>query len=90
VGEAPGAQVALTSALSGASDAFTVRAKLYQDDVLIDDVSVQYCSPLETPCPTSNSFVVVVIGGIIVILIIGATMFLRKKKSPIETSTPRI
>ena len=82
-GVAPGAQVALPTALSGASDSFTVRARLYQGGVLVDDVSVPYCTPLQSSCSTTNTIWYVLGGIVILLIIIGAVALMRKKQTPV-------
>jgi hypothetical protein len=78
-GPAPGSIVAFTAPLSRASESYTVRAKLYQNDVLIDDVSVPYeCSTFSDDCIPTRT-VNLLIGGVFVAVVIGGIFLLRRR-----------
>ena len=78
-GTAPGSVVAFAAPLVRASDSYTVRAKLYQNEVLIDDVSVPFeCAAFSESClPSTMSNALL---GVAVILIIGGALYILRRK----------
>lgn len=60
-------------------DIFTVNAKLYMGDVLMDSATMHYdCKALAVPCHTSYTLWFVLGGGVLVLLVI--LLVLRRKK----------
>ena len=85
-GKAPGNIYAITAPLSRGSDSFTVRARIFQDGKLIDDISVPYtCSESAGGCPPP--YLAIAAGIIIIALIVLAFLRFRNKKQPLSTPT---
>lgn len=76
---------ALTAPFAHASDAFTVRAKVYQGDALVDDVSVVYsCSASAEGCAQPMLLIGI---ALLIVILGGGWLYTKRKKVSLNSPT---